>query len=113
MLTYIIQDENGQILSTHSISAGLDYPGIGPELSFLNSIKRVEYVTATDEEALDAFLKLSKKEGIIPALESAHALAFTMRLAKTMDKNRIVVVTLSGRGDKDVQVVAKQIGAEM
>jgi tryptophan synthase beta chain len=113
MLTYIIQDGNGQILTTHSISAGLDYPGVGPEHSFLKSIGRAKYVTATDEEAIDAFLELSKSEGIIPALEPAHALAFAMKLAKNLGRDKIVVVTLSGRGDKDAEVVAKHLGVEM
>ncbi len=113
MLTYIIQDGNGQILTTHSISAGLDYPGVGPEHSFLKSIGRAKYVAATDEEAIDAFLELSKSEGIIPALEPAHALAFAMKLAKNLGRDKIVVVTLSGRGDKDAEVVAKHLGVEM
>jgi tryptophan synthase beta chain len=111
MLTHILQDEDGQILSTHSVSAGLDYPGVGPEHSFLKKIERTKYVTATDEEAVGAFLELSKKEGIIPALESAHALAYAMKLAKTLERDRVIAVTLSGRGDKDVEVVAKHLGA--
>jgi len=113
MLTYILQDENGQILNTHSISAGLDYPGVGPEHSFLKSIGRAQYCAVTDEEAVNAFLELSRKEGIIPALEPSHALAFAMRLAKSLDKDEIIVVTLSGRGDKDVEVVAKHLGAKI
>jgi len=110
MLTYILQDEDGQILNTHSISAGLDYSGVGPEHSFLKSIKRSQYVTATDEEAIEAFIKLSRDEGIVPALEPAHALAYTMKLAKTLDQDDIIVMTLSGRGDKDAEVVAKHMG---
>lgn len=110
MLTYVLQDENGQILSTHSISAGLDYPGVGPEHSFLKSIGRVQYTAVTDDEAINAFLELSRKEGIIPALESSHALAFAMKLVKTMTREDVMVVTLSGRGDKDVEVVAKHLG---
>jgi len=113
MLTYLLQDENGQILNTHSISAGLDYPGVGPEHSFLKSIGRGEYFAATDEEAVNAFLELSRKEGIVPALEPSHALAFAMRLAKSLDRDRIIVVTLSGRGDKDVEVVANYLGAKI
>lgn len=113
MLTYIIQDENGQILNTHSVSAGLDYPGVGPEHAFLKSIGRARYVTATDEEAISAFLELSKEEGIIPALEPAHALAFATKLAKTLGRGKIIVVTLSGRGDKDAEVVAKHLGVEI
>lgn len=110
MLTYVLQDEDGQIRTTHSISAGLDYPGVGPEHAFLKSIGRAKYVAVTDDEAVKAFLELSRTEGILPALEPAHALAFAMRLASEMDKDEIVVVTLSGRGDKDVEVVAKYLG---
>jgi len=110
MLTYILQDEDGQILGTHSISAGLDYPGVGPEHSFLKSVERAQYVTATDDEAVNAFLELSRKEGIVPALEPSHALAFAMKLAENLDRDKIIVVTLSGRGDKDVEVVAKYLG---
>ena len=113
MLTYILQDENGQILTTHSISAGLDYPGVGPEHSFLKNIERARYVVVTDEEAIDAFLELSRKEGIVPALEPSHALAYAVKLAKTLDRDKIIVVTLSGRGDKDVEVVAKYLGAKI
>jgi tryptophan synthase beta chain len=111
MLTYVLQDAEGQIQNTHSISAGLDYPGVGPEHSFLNSLGRAQYVSATDKEAVDAFLILSQTEGIIPALESSHALAFGMKLAAEMEKEEAIVVTLSGRGDKDVESVAKFIGA--
>jgi tryptophan synthase beta chain len=113
MLSYVIQDGDGQIQTTHSISAGLDYPGVGPEHSFLSSIRRVEYVAATDGEAVNAFLELSKKEGIIPALEPSHALAYAMKLTKTLDRDKIVVVTLSGRGDKDVEVVAEYLGEQI
>jgi tryptophan synthase beta chain len=113
MMTYILQNKDGQILPTHSISAGLDYPGVGPEHSFLKCIRRAKYVTATDKEAVKAFLRLSEEEGIIPALEPSHALAYTIKLAKNLDKKKIIVVTLSGRGDKDVQVVAKYIGAQI
>ena len=113
MLTYILQDGNGQILTTHSISAGLDYPGVGPEHAFLKHFGRARYVAVTDDEAVNAFVELSRKEGIIPALEPSHALAYAMKLAKTLDKDKIMVVTLSGRGDKDVEVVAKYLGAEI
>ncbi len=113
MLTYILQDENGQILNTHSISAGLDYPGVGPEHSFLKDIGRAQYAVATDDEAVNAFLELSRKEGIVPALEPSHALAHAMTLAKTLDRDRTIVVTLSGRGDKDVEVIAKYLGARI
>lgn len=106
--TYLLQDENGQIEEAYSISAGLDYPGIGPEHSYLNDIGRVRYRPITDREALDAFGALSKLEGIIPALESAHAVAYAMKLAKDIEKSGSVVVNLSGRGDKDVDTVLKE-----
>ncbi len=111
--TYLMEDENGQIMSTHSVSAGLDYPGVGPEHSYLKDIGRVNYVAATDEEALDAFHKLTKIEGIIPALESSHAVAFGMKQAAKMDKDKIVVINLSGRGDKDIHTVAAIDGIEV
>ncbi len=110
MLSYVLQDEYGQIQTTHSISAGLDYPGVGPEHSLLKTLERVQYVGATDEEAVEAFLQLSKSEGIIPALEPSHALAYTVKLAQMMRGDERIVVTLSGRGDKDVEVVAKHMG---
>jgi len=113
MLSYVLQDSEGQIQTTHSISAGLDYPGVGPEHSFLKTIQRAQYVTATDEEAVNAFCILSKEEGIIPALEPSHALAFTMKLAREMKREEIIVVTLSGRGDKDVEVVADYLGVKI
>ena len=113
MQTYILQDEDGQIQITHSISAGLDYPGVGPEHSFLKSIERAQYSVVTDGDAVKAFLELSKSEGIVPALEPSHALAYAMRIAQTMEKDQIIVVTLSGRGDKDVEVVAKYLGVRM
>lgn len=113
MLTYVLQDNEGQIQNTHSISAGLDYPGIGPEHSFLCELKRAEYVLANDSEAVDAFLTLSQEEGIIPALESSHALAYAMKLAKRMKTTETIVVTLSGRGDKDVESVAKFMGKKI
>ncbi|ERM92870.1 tryptophan synthase subunit beta [Caldanaerobacter subterraneus subsp. yonseiensis KB-1] len=113
MMTYLLQDEEGKILPVHSISAGLDYPGVGPEHAYLKEIGRAEYVYATDEEALAAFMDLSQTEGIIPALESAHALAYAMKLARKLDKDKIIVVNLSGRGDKDVNTVAKVMGVEL
>jgi tryptophan synthase beta chain len=105
MLTYLLQDEFGQVTETHSISAGLDYPGVGPEHALLKDIKRVRYVECLDNDAVDAFLTLCKLEGIIPALEPAHAVSYAMKLAKKMDSNDAIVVTLSGRGDKDVEIV--------
>ncbi len=104
--TYLMQDENGQIIHTHSVSAGLDYPGVGPEHSWLKDIKRVEYVSINDDEALDAFRQLTRVEGIMPALESSHAVAYANKLAPTMDKDQIIIVNLSGRGDKDIHTVA-------
>ncbi|MBX6740599.1 MAG: tryptophan synthase subunit beta [Acetobacteraceae bacterium] len=111
--TYLLQDAHGQIREAHSISAGLDYPGIGPEHSWLHEIGRVKYVTATDTEALDAFQLCSRLEGIIPALESAHGLAQVIKLAPTMAKDRIIVLNLSGRGDKDIFTVARHLGVEI
>jgi tryptophan synthase beta chain len=110
MLTYLLQDMDGQIQATHSISAGLDYPGVGPEHAFLHATRRAHYAAVRDEAAVSAFKQLSLSEGIIPALESAHALAYATRLAKRMKRNSVIVVTLSGRGDKDVQVVAEAMG---
>jgi tryptophan synthase beta chain len=104
--TYILQDENGQITETHSVSAGLDYPGVGPEHAWLKDIGRAEYVGVTDSEALDAFHYLCRTEGIIPALESSHAIAYAMKLAKTMRTDQSILVNLSGRGDKDIGTVA-------
>ncbi len=111
--TYIMEDENGQIIETHSISAGLDYPGVGPEHSWLKDTGRAEYVAADDDEALAAFHALTKIEGILPALESSHALAFAMCLAPTMDKSQNILVNLSGRGDKDIHTVAKFEGVKI
>ena len=111
--TYLLQDSDGQILEGHSISAGLDYPGVGPEHSWLKDTGRVSYVPATDREALDAFQLLTKVEGIIPALESAHAIAWVMKLAPTMARDKIIIVNLSGRGDKDVYTVAEHLGMEI
>jgi len=108
-LTYLLQDEEGQINEAHSISAGLDYPGIGPEHAWLNDIKRVKYLSATDEEALAAFQLCSRLEGIIPALEPAHALARVMDLAPQKPGDHLMVVNLSGRGDKDLASVAEYL----
>jgi tryptophan synthase beta chain len=111
--TYLLQDEDGQITEAHSISAGLDYPGIGPEHSWLHEIGRVNYVPVTDAEALASFQTLSSLEGIIPALESAHAVAAAERIAPTMDADKIIIVNLSGRGDKDIFTVAQALGVEI
>jgi tryptophan synthase beta chain len=111
--TYLLQDADGQILEGHSISAGLDYPGVGPEHSWLKDTGRVTYVPATDREALDAFQLLTRIEGIIPALESAHALAYVQKLAPTMRPDQTIVVNLSGRGDKDVFTVAQHLGMDI
>jgi tryptophan synthase beta chain len=108
--TYLMTDSGGQIMETHSVSAGLDYPGVGPEHAWLKDLKRVNYVNATDSEAMKAFHQLTRLEGIIPALESAHAVAYAMRLAATMAPEQSVVINLSGRGDKDIQTVAKLEG---
>jgi len=108
--TYLLQDENGQIIETHSISAGLDYPGVGPEHAWLKDSGRAEYVSVSDGEALQAFHDLCRLEGIIPALESSHALAYAGKLAPTLDKDRILLVNLSGRGDKDMHTVAEKSG---
>jgi tryptophan synthase beta chain len=104
--TYLMQDANGQIIETHSVSAGLDYPGVGPEHSWLKDIHRVEYVVINDNEALSAFRQLTQIEGIMPALESSHALAYAEKLAATMDNDQVIIVNLSGRGDKDIHTVA-------
>jgi tryptophan synthase beta chain len=109
-LSYVLQDEFGQVLPAHSISAGLDYPGVGPEHAHLKETKRAEYVPVTDAEALEALQLLSKTEGIIPALESAHAIAQTIKMAPRMGKDQIIVVSLSGRGDKDVESIMKYVG---
>ncbi len=111
--TYLLQDADGQIQEAHSISAGLDYPGIGPEHSWLHEIGRVEYVAATDQEALDAFQLCTRAEGIIPALEPAHALAYVQKLAPTLDRDAIVLMNLCGRGDKDIFSVAQHLGVEL
>lgn len=107
MMTYLLRDDDGQIKEAYSISAGLDYPAVGPEHAYLEEINRASYVSITDKEALDAFLYLTKIEGIIPALESSHAIAYAKKIAKDLDKDKIIVVNLSGRGDKDMDAVLK------
>ena len=111
--TYLLEDENGQIIETHSISAGLDYPGVGPEHALLKDLGLVKYESATDNEALNAFHELSKVEGIIPALETSHAIAYALKLAEKMKKGENIVINLSGRGDKDLNTVAKLEGIEV
>ena len=111
--TYLLQDEMGQIRETHSIAAGLDYPGVGPELAWLKDTGRTEYTSVTDAEALDAFRLLSETEGIIPALESAHAIAYAAKLAPTLAREQVMIVNLSGRGDKDMQTVARALGVNL
>jgi tryptophan synthase beta subunit len=113
MKSYFCQDEYGQIAPVYSISAGLDYPGVGPEHAMLHDTGRAEYVGITDDEAVDAFEYLSRQEGVIPAIESAHAVAYAMKLAPTMDKDQIIIVTLSGRGDKDVAAIARYRGEDL
>ena len=110
--SYVLQDKDGQILETHSISAGLDYPGVGPEHSFLKDSGRASYVAVTDKEALDGFQMLSRAEGIIPALESSHAIAYAVKLARNLNDDRIIVINLSGRGDKDLDIVNQALGAK-
>lgn len=111
--TYVMSDDDGQIIETHSISAGLDYPGVGPEHAFLNLKKRAKYVLANDEEALNAFHLLTEVEGILPALESSHAVAYALKLAQTMEKDKHIIVNLSGRGDKDVHTIAALEGIKL
>jgi tryptophan synthase beta chain len=110
--TYLLQDENGQVIETHSVSAGLDYPGVGPEHAWLKDSGRADYVTITDDEALAAFHTLCRTEGIIPALESSHALAYAAKLAPTLSRDKILLVNLSGRGDKDMHTVAEKSGIQ-
>jgi tryptophan synthase beta chain len=111
--TYLMTDGGGQIQETHSVSAGLDYPGVGPEHAWLKDLKRVNYVAATDSEAMDAFHKLTRLEGIIPALETSHAVAYAMDLARSMDVDQTIVINLSGRGDKDIETVARLEGMKL
>ena len=113
MKSYFLQDKYGQIAPVYSISAGLDYPGIGPEHAYLHDIGRAQYVAATDQEAVEAFQYLSRMEGIIPAVESAHAVAYAMKLAPTMKKEQIIVINISGRGDKDVAAIARYLGRDL
>jgi len=110
--TYLLQDEYGQIKTTHSIAAGLDYPGVGPEHAFYKAIGRAEYVAVSDEEALEAFQILSRLEGIIPALESAHAVAYGLKLASRCSPDTIIIVNLSGRGDKDISEIMEVLKGE-
>ncbi|BBL71020.1 tryptophan synthase subunit beta [Methylogaea oryzae] len=111
--TYLMEDDDGEIIETHSVSAGLDYPGVGPEHAWLKDIGRANYVSITDDEALEAFHTLTRKEGIIPALESSHAVAYAMKLAPTLGKEKTVLVNLSGRGDKDIHTVAQRGGIQL
>ncbi|MBA7613481.1 Tryptophan synthase beta chain [subsurface metagenome] len=111
--SYVLQDEGGQIRETHSVSAGLDYPGVGPEHSYLKDSRRAEYVAVTDEEALDGFQLLCKTEGITPALEPAHAIYHAAKMAASLNKEQIIVINLSGRGDKDMDIVAKELGVKL
>ncbi|MFQ5939842.1 MAG: tryptophan synthase subunit beta, partial [Alphaproteobacteria bacterium] len=111
--TYLLQDDDGQILEAHSISAGLDYPGIGPEHAWLHDVERVEYVSATDREALEAFQLCSRLEGIIPALEPAHALAHVAKIAGELPRDHLLVMNMCGRGDKDIYTVAAEVGVEL
>jgi tryptophan synthase beta chain len=111
--TFLLQDADGQIQHAHSISAGLDYPGVGPEHAHLHVLKRAEYVSVTDAEALSAFQLLTEREGIIPALESAHAIAHIVKIAPELPSETVIVVCLSGRGDKDIHTVAEAMGVEL
>ena len=111
--TYLLHDRDGQIIHTHSVSAGLDYPGVGPEHSYLHDTGRIEYTAITDKEALNAFKTLSLSEGIIPALESSHAVAYAMKLAPKLGKDKVIIANLSGRGDKDLNTAAKEMGIEI
>ena len=113
MKSYFCQDEYGQIAPVYSISAGLDYPGVGPEHSYLHDIKRASYVPVTDDESVEAFEYLSRMEGIIPAIESAHAIAHAMKIAPAMSKDQIIVITISGRGDKDCAAIARYKGEDL
>ncbi|MFM6973209.1 MAG: tryptophan synthase subunit beta, partial [Alphaproteobacteria bacterium] len=111
--TYFLQNDDGQIDDAHSISAGLDYPGIGPEHAFLHKIGRVQYESATDDEALETFQLMCKLEGLIPALESCHGVAFGGKLAKDLGKDKTIIINLSGRGDKDINTVARHLGFKL
>ena len=113
MKSYFCQDEYGQIAPVYSISAGLDYPGVGPEHAYLHDIGRAEYVPVTDDEAVNAFEYMSKTEGIIPAIESSHAVAYGMKLSKELSQDKIIVITISGRGDKDCAAIARYRGEDI
>ena len=113
MRTYLMQDDAGQVIETHSVSAGLDYPGVGPEHAWLKDIGRAEYEAADDKEALEAFKELTRVEGIMPALETAHGIAYVKKVAPTMSKDNSIVVNVSGRGDKDINTVASIEGIEL
>jgi tryptophan synthase beta chain len=113
MNTYVLKDENDQIMPVYSISAGLDYPGVGPEHAYLKDINRASYEYATDDDAVNAFKELSLVEGIIPAIESSHAIAYGLKLAPTLDKDKIIIINVSGRGDKDIDTIAKRMGVEL
>ncbi|MBN2299041.1 MAG: pyridoxal-phosphate dependent enzyme, partial [Deltaproteobacteria bacterium] len=110
--SYLLQDEKGEPLKVYSVASGLDYPGVGPQHSLLKDLKRVNYVTADDKETIDAFFELSRVEGIIPALESAHAVAFALKLAADLGKDKTILINLSGRGDKDIDYVTETYGKE-
>jgi len=111
--SYVLQDDAGQILETHSISAGLDYPGVGPEHSYYKSTGRATYVAVNDKDVLEAFQLLCQTEGIIPALEPAHAISFAASMASSLDKEQIIVINLSGHGDKDMDIVVKALGVKL
>jgi len=111
--TYVMADDDGQIIGTHSISAGLDYPGVGPEHAWLKDSGRVNYVDATDDETMEAFYECTRREGIIPALESSHAIAYAKKLATRLGKDKHIVINLSGRGDKDIFTIAKREGISL
>ena len=113
MKTYVLQDDDGQIMPVYSISAGLDYPSIGPEHAYLHDIHRAQYVSATDDESVNAFMQLTRVEGIIPAIESAHAVAYAIKLAPTLSKDKIIIINLSGRGDKDINTIAQIMGVKL
>ena len=113
MKTYLLQDEIGNIQLAHSISAGLDYPGVGPEHAYLRDSGRAKYVSVTDKECMDALMELCRMEGIIPAIESAHAVAYAKKIAPTLGKDKIMVVTISGRGDKDCAAIARYRGEDI
>jgi len=113
MNTKSVVDENGNVAPVYSISAGLDYPGVGPEHAFLQDVNRAQYFAVTDKEAVEAFIELSQIEGIIPAIESSHAIAYAMKFAPTLDKDKIIVINLSGRGDKDVEAIEDYINKNM